>query len=55
MPCLLVRHRAKDYARWEREFHKHGAVRKSNGSKGGKLGYISLSDSGEADSCSWYS
>ena len=37
MPHLLIRHKAQDYARWKPLFDEHGATRRANGSKGGRL------------------
>jgi heme-degrading monooxygenase HmoA len=37
MPYMLVRHKAKDYAKWKSVFDEHGTTRKTNGSKGGRL------------------
>lgn len=37
MPYLIVRHKVKDYAKWKSAFDEHGATRKANGSKGGRL------------------
>lgn len=37
MPYLIVRHKVKDYAKWQSAFDEHGATRKANGSKGGRL------------------
>lgn len=37
MPCLLARHRVKDYKQWKAVFDKHSAKRKGLGSKGGQI------------------
>jgi heme-degrading monooxygenase HmoA len=37
MPYLLIRHKVADYQTWRRAFDAHGGVRKSGGSKGGRL------------------
>jgi heme-degrading monooxygenase HmoA len=37
MVQFLVRHKVKDYAKWKSAFDEHGAIRKANGSKGGRL------------------
>jgi len=37
MPYVLIRHKVADYAKWKRAFDAHGATRKTNGSKGGRL------------------
>ena len=46
MPYLIVRHKVKDYAKWKPAFDEHGATRKANGSKGGRL-YRSAGDPNE--------
>ena len=37
MSYLIVSHEVKDYAKWKPVFDEHGAFRKANGSKGGRL------------------
>ncbi len=37
MPYVLIRHKVADYQKWKRAFDGHGSVRKSGGSKGGRL------------------
>jgi heme-degrading monooxygenase HmoA len=37
MPYVLIRHKVADYQKWRRAFDAHGSVRKSGGSKGGRL------------------
>jgi heme-degrading monooxygenase HmoA len=37
MPYVLIRHRVGNYAKWKRAFDAHGAVRRTHGSKGGRL------------------
>jgi heme-degrading monooxygenase HmoA len=46
MPYLIVRHKVRDYAKWKSAFDEHGATRKANGSKGGRL-YRSAADPNE--------
>ena len=46
MPYLLVRHKVADYARWKPFFDEHGATRKANGSRGGRL-YRNATDPNE--------
>ena len=36
-PASRMRHKVADYAKWKRAFDAHGATRKKNGSKGGRL------------------
>jgi heme-degrading monooxygenase HmoA len=37
MPYVLIRHKVADYQTWKRAFDAHGSVRKSGGSKSGRL------------------
>ena len=37
MPYVLIRHKVKDYKTWKPVFDEHGKMRKSSGSKGGKV------------------
>ena len=37
MPCLLIRHKVKDYATWASVFAEHESTRRANGSRGGRL------------------
>lgn len=37
MPYVLIRHKVADYQKWRRAFDAHGRVRKSGGSRGGRL------------------
>lgn len=46
MPTLLIRHKVTDYARWKRVFHEQGAIRWSNGCRGGQV-FRNADDPGE--------
>ncbi len=35
MTYMLVQHSVEDYAKWKRVFDENGAIRQTNGSKGG--------------------
>ena len=35
MPCLLIRHKVRDYGTWESVFDEHESTRRANGSQGG--------------------
>ncbi len=37
MAQFLIRHRVKEFAKWKPLFDEHAAIRKANGSKGGRL------------------
>ncbi len=37
MPDLLIRHKVADYAAWKPLFDEHGAARRANGCRGGRL------------------
>ncbi len=37
MPDLLIRHKVADYAAWKPLFDGHGASRRANGCRGGRL------------------
>jgi heme-degrading monooxygenase HmoA len=37
MPCLLIRHKVRDYESWESVFDEQADVRRANGSQGGWL------------------
>jgi heme-degrading monooxygenase HmoA len=37
LPSLLIRHKVEDYATWKAVFDEHGATRRANGSRGGRL------------------
>jgi heme-degrading monooxygenase HmoA len=37
MPCLLIRHKVRDYGTWESVFEEHESTRRANGSQGGRL------------------
>ena len=34
MPCLLIRHKVRDYGTWESVFDEHESTRRANGSRG---------------------
>lgn len=37
MPCMIIRHRVEDFAKWKLMFDEHGSTRKISRSKGGHL------------------
>jgi hypothetical protein len=37
MTYMLIRHKVKDYEKWKPVFDEHSALRKANGSRGGRL------------------
>lgn len=37
MPYVLIRHKVADYAKWKIMFDEHGTIRKTSGSKGGRV------------------